>query len=286
MIPVCYTMVLIIYVMPFTGSGPIFAKIMDDFFRESCGTYWWTNLILINNFYPWSVNLKCGAHLAQIANEFQLIVLLIPVLAYFYHNFNSKRKILYTIFTVIGLMSMAAVVTVTIKYKVDGYPGFISEAYSDMYTKLYYRLPPMLIGIALAQLHFEYKCVKNLTDGSLPYSKILVNKIDNKKTLFKFLSYSVGFIFCLIPILLLKANSSCIADNLKSSYVIYNFELKFCWGPVGTSIYYALSPILFYGGVVLILLPSILGMSTILKGLLNSHLWHILEELTFFAYLL
>ena len=79
-----------------------------------------------------------------------MIILLIPVLAYFYHNYNSKRKILYTIFTVIGLMSMAAVVTVTIKYKVDAYPGFMSNSYTDMYTKLYYRLPPMLMGIALA----------------------------------------------------------------------------------------------------------------------------------------
>lgn len=55
---------------------------------------------------------------------------------------------------------------------------------------------------------------------------------------------------------------------------------------MGSAIYYAFSPILFYGGVVLILIPSIVGVSTILKPLLNSHLWHILEELTLFAYLL
>ena len=122
-------------------------------------------------------------------------------------------------------MSMAAVIIITIKYNVDGYPGFMSNAYTEMYTKLYYRLPPMLIGIALAQLHFEYKCVEKLTDGSLPYSKILFNKIGKNKTVFKVLSYSVGFIFCLIPIILLKANSSCIADDLKCSYVIYNFEI-------------------------------------------------------------
>lgn len=104
--------------------------------------------------------------------------------------------------------------------------------------------------------------------------------------MFKALSYTIGFICCFIPIILLKANSSCIADNLKSTYVIYNFEVKFCWGPAVSSIYYALSPIIFYSGVIMILLPSILGMSRILKGLLNSHLWHILEELTLFAYLL
>jgi hypothetical protein len=79
-----------------------------------------------------------------------MIVILIPVLAFFYHNYNAKRKVLYTVFTLIGLMSLIAVVSVTIKYNVDGYPGFMSKAYSDMYSKLYYRVPPMLIGIALA----------------------------------------------------------------------------------------------------------------------------------------
>lgn len=64
MIPVCYTMVLIMYIMPFVGSGPIYAKIMDDFFYEGCKDYWWTNLILINNFYPWNINSTCGAHFA------------------------------------------------------------------------------------------------------------------------------------------------------------------------------------------------------------------------------
>ncbi len=34
------------------------------------------------------------------------------------------------------------------------------------------------------------------------------------------------------------------------------------------------------------MLPSLIGMSTILKPMLNSHLWHILEELTFQAFLL
>jgi hypothetical protein len=47
-----------------------------------------------------------------------------------------------------------------------------------------------------------------------------------------------------------------------------------------------LSPIFFYGGLTLVLLPAMLGMSSILRPLLNSHLWHIMEELTFQAYLL
>jgi hypothetical protein len=87
---------------------------------------------------------------------------LVPLISYFYSNFNSRRKILYLIFSILGLMSLAAVVTITIKFNVDGYPGFMSKAYSDMYTKIYYRLPPFLIGVALAVFHFEFKYVEKL----------------------------------------------------------------------------------------------------------------------------
>ena len=36
----------------------------------------------------------------------------------------------------------------------------------------------------------------------------------------------------------------------------------------------------------MMILPCLIGMSSILKPLLNSHLWHIMEELTFQAYLI
>jgi hypothetical protein len=166
MIPVVYTMVLIMYVMPFIGTGPIYAKMMDDFFLNSCQSYWWTNLILINNFYPWDNDFSCGAHLPMIANEFWMIVVLIPLISYFYNNFNNKRKVLYLVFSLIGLISMAAVLTITIKLNVVAYPGFLNLAFSNMYTKVYFRIPPFLIGAALSVFHFEYKYVDKLKDGS------------------------------------------------------------------------------------------------------------------------
>lgn len=113
----------------------------------------------------------------------------------------------------------------------------------------------------------------------------MIKDLVKNKFIFKILSYGIGLTCCVTTILLLVQNSSCVSDSLESSNVIYNYEVKFCWGNVGSSIYYALSPIIFYGGVVLILIPSIVGVSTILKPLLNSHLWNILEELTFLAYL-
>jgi hypothetical protein len=35
-LPVCYTMVMIIFVLPFIGEGPIYSKVLDNFFLDSC----------------------------------------------------------------------------------------------------------------------------------------------------------------------------------------------------------------------------------------------------------
>jgi hypothetical protein len=69
-IPVCYITVATIFVMPFIGDGPIFPKIMDDFFLQSCTSNWWTNVLLISNFVPWTTDQMCGAHISLISNEF------------------------------------------------------------------------------------------------------------------------------------------------------------------------------------------------------------------------
>jgi hypothetical protein len=58
-------------------------------------------------------------------------------------------------------------------------------------------------------------------------------------------------------------------------------DITYCWKSLGGGIYYAFSPIFFYSGLTLVLLPPLIGISTILKPLMNSHLWHIMEELTF-----
>ncbi len=55
-----------------------------------------------------------------------MLIVLVPLIAYIYHHYNNRRKILYLVFFTLGIMSLAAVVIVTIKYNVDGYPGFMS----------------------------------------------------------------------------------------------------------------------------------------------------------------
>jgi hypothetical protein len=147
MIPVVYITVMIMFVLPFIGDGPIFPMMLKLFFYNSCNSYWWTNVLLISNFVPWNLEDMCASNIAMISNEFMLIVILIPLFGLIYKR--CFQRTLWITFIVIGLGgSMFPVIYMTIKYGIEGYPGFLSNSYAYMYLKLYYAIPPFLIGIA------------------------------------------------------------------------------------------------------------------------------------------
>jgi hypothetical protein len=213
MLPVCYTMVLIIFVLPFIGEGPLYASIIRDFYQNSCETYWWTNLILISNYYPWNVEEMCGSHFSLIANEFQLVVILIPLFGYIYKNYY--RLTLISAFCFIGICgSIIPVLNFTTKSPpVDAYAGFLNGSYNDMLTKIYYRLPPFLIGIAVAIFNFEYKHVNKLNNGSKPFHKDYIDRWSKNKYTFKAITYCVGFVSSAAAIIFLWVNAQCLSSE-------------------------------------------------------------------------
>lgn len=75
-------------------------------------------------------------------------------------------------------------------------------------------------------------------------------------------------------------------SNVQEQMYYLASDIQYCWKNIGGAIYYSISPIIFYTGATLFILPCLIGMSSILKPMLNSHLWHILEELTFQAFLI
>jgi hypothetical protein len=76
-----------------------------------------------------------------------------------------------------------------------------------MLTKIYYRLPPFLIGIAVAIFNFEYKHVNILNNGSKPFHKDVINKLSQNKLLFKSFTYVIGVVAASSMILLLWGNA-------------------------------------------------------------------------------
>ncbi len=48
-----FTTAIMVALFPFLGDGPIYPIIAEAYFIDNCSKYWWTNVLLINNFYPW-----------------------------------------------------------------------------------------------------------------------------------------------------------------------------------------------------------------------------------------
>lgn len=143
----------------------------------------------------------------MIANEFMMIAILIPFIGFVYKNYY--RKVLITVFSIFGICgSIIPVLYMTNKDPpVDAYPGLYNNAYDDMMTKIYYRIPPFLIGIALSIFNFEYRYVDKLNDGSTPFHKDFIQKLTQNKYSFKGVCYSIGLVMSTFTMVLLWANA-------------------------------------------------------------------------------
>jgi hypothetical protein len=116
----------VMFIFPFIGDGPIFPDIINDFFLDSC-SYWWTNFLLISNWVPWTNEEMCMASVSLISNEFQMIIILIPLIGYIYKNYF--RRALAVAFTSIGLLgSLVPVLYMTLVKGTDSSTGYMSNA--------------------------------------------------------------------------------------------------------------------------------------------------------------
>lgn len=62
-IPAVMSMVAVDLLWPLSGSGPYFS-LVSDFITTKCSKYWWTNLLLINNFLP-ALDMVSGHHVVS-----------------------------------------------------------------------------------------------------------------------------------------------------------------------------------------------------------------------------
>lgn len=193
---------------PFLGEGPIYALVSQSIFIDNCKHYWWTNLLLINNFYPWKLSKQCGLALTFFANEFWLCIVFVPLYIFLYKN--TFRKVFVASFVVIAVfLSIIPTIVLSIQENVNSYPNMDTMMSETVLSRIYYRLPAFLCGLSLAIIKFEYKYVDKLNDGSYPFHKKLIEKIKTKKH-FKIITYLVGLVFVAFPILIQYTNTACV----------------------------------------------------------------------------
>ena len=97
----------------------------------------------------------------------------------------------------------------TMQYEINAYPGFTSNGFDYLFMKIYYRMPPFLLGIGLAIIKFEYKFVGTLNDGSKPFHKPIIDHF-RKNKLHKLISYFIGLSLCIFSVLIMLTNTNCV----------------------------------------------------------------------------
>lgn len=126
--PQLFIFILITFLIPLLGSGPLWSETMTPVI-ENCSRYWWRNLFYIQNMFK--ANEMCALHSWYLACDMQYhwisILLVIPLL------YKVKFGTLITCFVIISFYVFSAVFS----YLHDLPPGLINTG-RDNYFLAYY----------------------------------------------------------------------------------------------------------------------------------------------------
>lgn len=161
----CMLFFTTLYTLMFTGpfiwaaldpSGPIYSAIND------CHTYWWSNLLYINNFYPdYGSTTTCMGWAWYLANDMQFYVFLSPLVIILLHK-NKKVGIAFCIFLIAACIGSRAFIA---QYYGMNQNRDISKHKDDpwgqngpLYTKPYARWSVYIVGMLTGYLLQATKC--------------------------------------------------------------------------------------------------------------------------------
>ncbi len=143
------------------GNGPnlILNAGPDSPVMEKCRSYWWTNLLYINNFHPNKLTDQCMGWAWYLANDMQFYVisplLLIPLYHWLPIGVLSVGLVLFSSFGATGFIAGYYGYPANIFFAAQELvPGIPSED-SQIYVKPYCRIAPYLVGIALGYLLYR-----------------------------------------------------------------------------------------------------------------------------------
>ena len=144
-----------------------------NFIDAGCSKYWWTNLLYVNNFYPWKFNDECLTWSWYLANDMQLYIIAPLMLLPLYYLapvgvIISGAFLLCSFLitaTLTGVYDLQANLLAPIAYQYTS--NVTQEAVDIIYIKPWARIAPYIVGILLG--YVLYKEVK------LPFKNWLRN---------------------------------------------------------------------------------------------------------------
>ena len=137
--------------------------LLSNPYSKACSSYWWTNLLYINNFYPWSLSEQCVGWTWYLANDMQLYVISPAVLIAVYH-FLPAGLLVSALFLASGFIITGSLTGV---YDFQSSPfseyayGYVAKpgapvTYIDtIYVKPWDRIAPYIVGLLLGYVFYR-----------------------------------------------------------------------------------------------------------------------------------
>ncbi|CAI2387450.1 unnamed protein product [Moneuplotes crassus] len=273
--PLAFVQFFMMFLMRYFGSGPLYWQAWN-FSNKSCNTYWWSNLVFINNFVPWNIMDSCMSWTWYLANDFQFFAVSpFIIMAYCYN-----RKIAYIICFILVLISMGLSGVITAIHNVNPMTQARDyDAFSLMYTKPWTRMGPYFLGAVFGFSYFELTMREVYIDlGYTTFNKLYSYLRDSRATslALAFIGVAITAIFCFPLGSYFNECGNMFDTSLPSN----------CWGYFPSVLFNTLSRVSFVFGLSLLLLPTFVNRLRIIRGLLCNELFVVLARLSYIAYLL
>ena len=243
-----FVMMFYMFLAPHMGEGPLWFNLHESNI-DACNSYWWTNILFINNFYPAVYADQCLPWTWYLANDMQFFVVGV-ILILLLHN---KPMAMFGTLTVLITASM---VTTGILVANDDIatlnladPALMQN---HIYDKPWCRIPAYLIGMFTAMLFAR-------TEVRIKSNKAVV------------LSYVLIFAFTFLPAWYFWSDVNPAVNT---------------WTPLQNQMYLVLSRPMWTVGVAILTYLCVCGRGGFIDWFLSLTIWDPMAKLSYAAYLL
>ena len=140
-----FVILLYTMVVPYVGSGPFWHKIGDS--SGACHTWWWTNLLYMNNFVPADYHAQCLPWTWYLANDTQMFAIMLPIL----YLYTKKKEAAIAVSAILIIVSVVTAWSISESMHLTD----SSKSFQDaLYDKPYTRMAPYFTGVLL---NFAYR---------------------------------------------------------------------------------------------------------------------------------
>ena len=151
----------------YLADGPVFncSAWEESGLYQTCKKYWWTNLLYINNFYPWKMEDECIGWTWYLSNDMQFYILspliIIPLYFLFPIGLVISSGVLIVSFTISGTLAgiydHQGNMFSGVAY---GYTPNNTDTtnYSNLqYIKPWHRVAPYIVGLVLGYILYRLR---------------------------------------------------------------------------------------------------------------------------------